>query len=240
MEEKGLDDLLDAMAPMRSKPSLALLGQGQIGAALLDRARILGLASRVGVHRWGNPGDVACFVNAIDLSVLLIRTSGCVGKQFGRAIIESQTCGTPLVGSTCGAIPDVVGDGGWVVPERSPGVLADCLDVLCDHPELLQDAGRAGLLQVEQRFTYERIASILTRSWKCARAERRLNAGSLDRIGTTPVPTGGRVRGRNLRAPAVEQVGQHDRQDNNAFDWPQADGASLPWLSVSPLQEDAM
>jgi len=38
-------------------------------------------------------------------------------EGFGSVIIEAQACGVPVVGSSNGGIPEVIGDGGIVVEE---------------------------------------------------------------------------------------------------------------------------
>ncbi len=73
------------------------------------------------------------FMNAIDVFVLPSRTTPRWKEQFGRVIIEAQACGTPVIGSDSGAIPEVVGKGGWIVPERDPPGLANALREQCSH-----------------------------------------------------------------------------------------------------------
>ncbi|RAO99453.1 hypothetical protein PW5551_03815 [Petrotoga sp. 9PW.55.5.1] len=59
------------------------------------------------------PNDEApYYMNAMDVMILPSRNEG-----FGSVIIESQACGVPVVGSSNGGIPEVIGDGGIVVEE---------------------------------------------------------------------------------------------------------------------------
>jgi glycosyltransferase involved in cell wall biosynthesis len=44
-------------------------------------------------------------------------------EQFGRVLVEAMAAGVPVVGSSSGAIPEVIGDAGLVVPERDPRAL---------------------------------------------------------------------------------------------------------------------
>ncbi|MFD0938125.1 glycosyltransferase, partial [Methylobacterium trifolii] len=123
IEEKGLDEALDAMARATAPVSLAIMGEGPYEAQLRRRAAELGLADRVTIRGWGIPAEVAPFIHGLDALVLLTRTTQAVREQFGRVITEAQACGVPVIGSECGAIPSVVGPGGWIVPERDPEAL---------------------------------------------------------------------------------------------------------------------
>ncbi len=113
IEEKGLDDVLTAMTMARSPIELAIMGEGPYEPILRRRVTELGLESKVSFQGWGGASGVAELVRKSDATVLVTRTTAAVREQFGRAIIESQSCGVPVIGSVCGAIPSVVGEGGW-------------------------------------------------------------------------------------------------------------------------------
>jgi glycosyltransferase involved in cell wall biosynthesis len=116
-------------------------------------------------------------MRSLDTLVLLTRTTRAVREQFGRVIIEAQACGTPVIGSTSGAIPDVVGDGGWIVPERDCEGLRDLLNRLCSDPSLVQAKAVAARRNVESRFTYDRVAAAIEQACRAA-ADARKHAAS--------------------------------------------------------------
>jgi glycosyltransferase involved in cell wall biosynthesis len=104
--------------------------------------------------------------------ILLTRTTRSVREQFGRVIVEAQACGVAVIGSQCGAIPSVVGDGGWIVPEHAPGALATLLDAIAANPELLRSCGAAARHNVETRFTYDAVADAMASACAAAAASR--------------------------------------------------------------------
>jgi glycosyltransferase involved in cell wall biosynthesis len=161
IEEKGLDDAIEAIAGTLAPVRLEIMGEGPHEERLKQRIRELGVGARVAFRPWGTPHEVAAFLQGLDLSLLLTRTTPHVREQFGRVIIESQGCGVPVVGSTCGAIPDIVGDGGWIVPENAPEALAALLDRLAEDPAQLAQKSQAALRNVAERFNYEALATAL-------------------------------------------------------------------------------
>lgn len=168
IEEKGLDEAFDAMALGGAPVDFSIMGEGPYEAELRERVAALGLGDRVAFRGWGQPADVADFIRSLDALVLLTRTTEAVREQFGRVIIEAQACGVPVIGSTCGAIPDVVGSGGWIVPERDAKALREVLDVIARDAALVQAKGRAARENVQARFTYEAVATALQTACKAA------------------------------------------------------------------------
>lgn len=173
VEEKGLDDALDALAACSAPATLDVLGEGPHLPALERRAEALGLHGRVRFRGWGPPEAVARFIRSLDALLLLTRTTPSVREQFGRVLIEAQACGVPVVGSTSGAIPDVVGPGGWIVAERDPAGLARLLERLHEDRAALRGHGEAGLRNVQQRFTYAAVARVLAGAWREARRVKK-------------------------------------------------------------------
>ena len=86
------------------------------------------------------------------------RTTAAWKEQFGRVLIESMLCGTPVVGSSSGEIPLVIADAGLVFPEGESAMLADRIERLMNEPMLrkqLRDKGRERVLAY---YTWEKVA----------------------------------------------------------------------------------
>jgi len=68
---------------------------------------------------------VADYLNAADVSVLASHSEGCPN-----VVLESLACGTPVVATAVGAVPDLLraGQTGLIVPPRDPAALAEALD----------------------------------------------------------------------------------------------------------------
>jgi starch synthase len=71
-----------------------------------------------------------------------------------------MACGTPVVASRVGGIPEVVVDGetGWLVPPGDEAALARALRDALGDPARARRMGEAGRRRVEAHFSWDRIA----------------------------------------------------------------------------------
>jgi glycosyltransferase involved in cell wall biosynthesis len=155
--EKGVQDIVAALPDLPPAARLLVVGGGP-REALERQARELGVAGRLifagAVDRLETPR----YLNAMDALVVPSRTTPRWKEQFGRVIAEAMLCGTPLIGSSSGAIPEVVGDAGLIVPEASPRALAAAARLLIDQPAFARALGQRGRRRALELFTWERVA----------------------------------------------------------------------------------
>ncbi len=158
VESKGLMEIIEAVASCPAEVNALFVGSGPFQAALEQRATALGIAERVRFLASRVMEELPEVLNALDVLLLVSRTTPTWKEQFGRVIIEAHACGVPVIGSTSGAIPEVVGEGGLVVPEQNPAALAVAIRELQADPARRAHLGRLGRAQVEAHFTWERVA----------------------------------------------------------------------------------
>ncbi len=141
--EKGVDVLLRAVA---ARPTLRgrIAGSGPLADALPERMRELGIADRVELVGALRPEDVPGFLASLDVLAVPSTATPRWTEQFGRVAVEAMSVGVPVVSSDAGALPDVVGDAGIVVPARDADALADALlDAAGPSRERLRASGFA-------------------------------------------------------------------------------------------------
>ncbi|HNX23271.1 MAG TPA: glycosyltransferase family 4 protein [Spirochaetota bacterium] len=78
-----------------------------------------------------------------------------VYEGFGFPAGEAMACGVPVISSDGGALPEVVGDAGIVVPARDHQALADAVDTLLNDPGMQKKFSGAGIERVKELFTWE-------------------------------------------------------------------------------------
>ncbi len=116
---KGVDVLLEAVAD-DDRMDLDVFGAGPELDRLRADATRLGIADRVSFHGHVDEGSIPAIYPAIDvLAVPSVPMPGWL-EQFGRVVVEAQASGVPVVASASGALPEVVGDEGLLVPPRDP------------------------------------------------------------------------------------------------------------------------
>ncbi|MFO8100173.1 MAG: glycosyltransferase family 4 protein [Salinibacter sp.] len=161
-EEKGLPTLLDALhqVPDALNWRLVVLGTGDWASAFDQRAAALGLTARITRLGYVEHTAVPRYYAAFDLLVVPSETQPTWKEQFGRVLVESLACGTPVVGSSSGEIPIVVRrtGGGLVFPEGQATALANRLTTLATDPEQRAALGRTGRENVRTAFTNEALA----------------------------------------------------------------------------------
>lgn len=161
--EKGVDVLLRAVAALRSsgleRPvRLQLIGDGPLRKALQALATQLAVDDRVEFLGPQTPAQIADILHRLDVVVLPSRTTPVWKEQLGRALLEAMACGVPVIGSDSGAIPEVVGDAGLIVPEGDAPALASALARLLASPELRRELGRRGRARAEARYSQRHLA----------------------------------------------------------------------------------
>lgn len=83
-----------------------------------------------------------------------------VPELLGLVLLESMACGTPVICTAVGAMPEIVRDGvtGFIVPPNDPAALREKILWLRDHPKEAKVMGETGRDLVRARFTWETVA----------------------------------------------------------------------------------
>ena len=155
---KGAHVLL-AAAARDPRLDVDIYGAGPEAAALAAQAAELGVTDRVTFHGHAEETALPSVYPTFDvLAVPSIPVPGSL-EQFGRAVVEGQAAGVPSVASASGALPDVVGGAGLLVPPGDPEALCDALVRLLEEPGLWTRLRDEGLASVG-RYSWAGIAEL--------------------------------------------------------------------------------
>jgi glycosyltransferase involved in cell wall biosynthesis len=80
-------------------------------------------------------------------------------EQFGLTLAQAMMAGVPCVGSSSGAIPDVMGPGGVVFRERNVAELREALRSLLVSPSERARLGREGRDFALRNYTHRAVAA---------------------------------------------------------------------------------
>lgn len=158
VNEKGLDTLLWAMSDLHDDVRLRIVGDGPARFRLEKLARELGVYERVAFAAPLPHEQMPEFYHECNALVLPSKTQKNWQEQFGRVLPEAMACGTPVIGSDCGAIPEVIGEAGLIFSEGKSKDLADKIQMLHRDIRLQRELSFRGRVRVEQEFSAERVA----------------------------------------------------------------------------------
>jgi len=122
---KGIDVLLDAAHIYEGRLGdvhTLIMGDGELRPKLEQQIRDLRLK---GIHLLGHTpqSDVARLINIADVSTVPSRV-----EPFGLVAIEALACGTPVVATNAGGLPDFISEEvGALVPMDDPEALAEAI-----------------------------------------------------------------------------------------------------------------
>ena len=168
---KGLVPLLEALAKVRTESPhahLVVVGKPSDGSAVPGTIERLGIGDAVRFeHGVSDERMVELYAEA-EVAVVPSLYEG-----FSLPAVEAMSSGVPLVATTGGALPEVVGIGGdtaRLVPPGDPGALALAIVALLDDPEERARLGAAGQARVLDRFTWRACAEATVAVYRAAGA----------------------------------------------------------------------
>jgi glycosyltransferase involved in cell wall biosynthesis len=156
---KGLVPLLEALAKVRTERAdaeLVIIGKPK------GKSKVPALIQRLGLT------DAVRYVSGVTTERIVelyaeaeVAVVPSLYEGFSLPAIEAMACGVPLVATTGGALPEVVGtDGetGMLVPAGDPDALAHALLTALGDADLRARIGAAGRARALDRFTWRATA----------------------------------------------------------------------------------
>jgi glycosyltransferase involved in cell wall biosynthesis len=170
---KGLVPLLEAVAKVRTErdAELVVVGKPRDGSSIPATIERLGLEGAVQFVSGVAPERMVELYGEAEVAVVPSLYEG-----FSLPAIEAMACGVPLVATTGGALPEVVGPDGvnaLTVPPGDPGALAGAIGRVLDDAALRERLGAAGRKHVLDRYTWADAARQTVEQYRLAIEEQR-------------------------------------------------------------------
>jgi glycosyltransferase involved in cell wall biosynthesis len=154
-EEKGTLNFVKAIPEIirrrRDDVKFLIVGDGPLQDKIEEYLDKENLSNKVNLTGWIPHDELPSYLNELELVVLPSYTEG-----LPNIMLEAMACGTPVLATSVGAIPDVIKDGetGFIMENNSPAFIAKNVERALNHPNLEKIEENARAL-VERKFTYE-------------------------------------------------------------------------------------
>jgi len=160
--EKGVLNLILAVPLVLSKrrdTCFLICGNGELSNKIKETIKNEKLKPYVKVTEWIPHEEIPLRLNELKLLVLPSSTEG-----LPNIMLEAMACGTPVLATPVGAIPDIIKDGetGFLLKSNNPKHIADKIIELLNKPELLEKVSKNAYNYVREKFSYEKTL----KSWR--------------------------------------------------------------------------
>lgn len=153
--KKGFVYLLRALRFIKSKATLTVIDGGaphrRITQQLIDK---LGVREHIEFVDAASNKELVRHYN--EASIVVVPS---IYEGFGFPAAEAMACGTPVIASDGGALKEVVGDAGIVVPSRDEHSLADAIDALLTNKKLHATLSQKGIQRISTHFNWDNASS---------------------------------------------------------------------------------
>ena len=173
---KGQRHLVSAAAKvMREVPDVRflILGEGELRAPLERQIHDLGLDRHVLLP--GFRPDAIGLQKSFDVFAMSSVTEG-----LGSAMLDAMACGTAVVATRAGGIPEAVTDerDGLLVPPEDPAALARAIVRVLRDPDLRRRLGAAGRARVVAEFSVDTMVQRTVEAYQGAMDNRQSVMGN--------------------------------------------------------------
>ncbi len=137
--EKGVDILLRSLACLKHLDWVLLLDKFEIctspyHTSISELIENLSLEGRI-IQYDATHLEIAGYMNAADSVIVPSVPTPRWKEQYGRVVPEAMACGKLVITSNSGALPELIGDAGLVVPSGDIAKLADVLEQVLTEPQ---------------------------------------------------------------------------------------------------------
>jgi len=172
-EEKGIEDLLNAFLMLfKENQNTMLLIAGKGETSYENKLKSFVKENNINVCFMGSlPLEkLVFFYNALDAFILPSHSTSWWIEQFGRVIIESMACGTPVIGSSSGEIPIVINNNELIFEEKNTSQLFEIMKKFAEG-KIKKEKISESVLKEAYKYSIKNVAenklNIMKETLKC-------------------------------------------------------------------------
>jgi len=144
-------EAIPSLLQMKDGLEFLIGGDGLLRNEIEEYLSKASLSSRVNLPGWIPYNKTPDYLNQLKLLVLPSYTEG-----LPNIMLEAMACGTPVLATPVGSIPDIIKDGetGFIMEDNSPQCITNNVIRVFNHTKLEQIVQNARSL-TEREYTYE-------------------------------------------------------------------------------------
>lgn len=158
--EKGVMTLLSAFEDLYKTNSYArlfILGSGPLEHKIRAQLKLKGLTHAVSIMKI-QYNSISQMYQKAEIFVLPSTTSATWSEQYGMALIEAMASALPIVSTTTGAIPEVVGPSGLLVHPDNASELCTAMHELLTNPDMRLKLGTIGYERAKNMYNVSKFS----------------------------------------------------------------------------------
>ena len=162
LQFKGHDFILKTLSELpktyKNQIEWHIAGTGPFLEELKEMGKKSYISEQVYFHGFFRDEDLPAFYSESDLFILATREAkeSTLVEGFGLVFLEAQSCGTPVIGTNTGGIPDAIEhqNGGWLIEQDNQHELSKLIKQFINKPAILREQSRLARERVLQECSW--------------------------------------------------------------------------------------
>jgi len=171
VKEKGILDLISAYGAIAhdfpSKTRLMVSGEGSLREMAEHHAHRLGIEKSVAFIGSQPYDEMPRLFSIADIFVLPSVPTRTWEEQYGMVLVEAMASGKALISTHTGAIPEIVGPTGLLIPPGQPNRLYEAMRELAINGQKREELGKIARSMAIERYDSRHIAGTLSGIYDC-------------------------------------------------------------------------
>jgi glycosyltransferase involved in cell wall biosynthesis len=150
--DKGLPEFLNSLSMLPLNIKTVMVGDGYLKEDIQSKSR----SAKIDLIGWQTKEQLPLFYNNVKIYILPSYKEG-----LPNAVLEAMACGTPVLATPVGGIPDLITDGitGFIMANNSPNCIAENVIRVLNNPDM-KTIGENGQKLIEKEYTYDVVLEI--------------------------------------------------------------------------------